>query len=546
MIELHVLYVEDTDEQFLYYSDTLKRILQTEFGINILLSRAKAVEEALNVLRTSPLAFKIVIADMLFYVPGRPVPVTRGLDVLRAASRAGGSVVVALTQGDTVYNPDLERDAKQAGARVYRLHAQLNGDGNWERFCEEIYSALLEMGLIADQMKLKLEDSDPRLEHAVSEVGERNLKRLYEDLFSKAERPAEVTVSYVAPGLSGAIVLHCEGRRPGDIKQNHLFKANKNSNALMREVQNRPSGGYRGGLFIEYLPLTPNGLKPRGEWHAIGAVFERGAKTLREWLSVKRSGKVVRDMMHSLFLDDGLARGYSQDLDGNIRVTEALRLTLSRRARGLVSMKELGIIAAEVLGTNWTEVAGKVTVFIKKGNVGSLDHDEIQGMARVVRCHRDLHAANVLVRASRVPGVVIIDTAEVGNAHWATDYARLAVDLLMAAFQGPDAYKFDSLEEWMILCRSVIRRDLSIMPDLLGMGSVTALRWMVESYLDVFEFLRSRSDHSQWEWAYALAGEFVRAAYRLELTAPKRILGLMAASEAIGEVERAYVESRSR
>jgi|GEM_PF-5365347 len=544
MTELHVLYVEDTDEQFVYYSDTLKRVLETEFGITISLRHAREVGEALNFLRASPSAFKIVVADMLFPIPGRTLPVAKGLEVLRAASKIGGSVVVALTQGDLTYNPDLEKNAKQAGAHVFRFHAQLTGDGDWEGFCEEIYSTLLREKLIPDPMKVTLEASDPRLEYVVSEIGEMNLKRLYEDFFPKDDRPSEVIVSYVAPGLSGAIVLHCEGGRPDNIKQNHLFKANKNSEMLMREVRKRPSGGYRGGLFIEYLPVASKGLTPRGEWYAIGAVFERGAETLREWLGAPRSEMSCRDVMHSLFKDDGLARGYAQPLSGDIKVTDSLRLGLSRQARGLVALKELGVIAAQVIGKSWPVISSAVTEYIRKGKVGSLDHDEIRGLAKIVRCHRDLHAANVLVRASRVPSVVIIDTAEVGNAHWATDYSRLAVDLIMAAFQGAEAYKFDSLEEWRSLCLSVTRRDLSLMSTSRGVASITALRWMIESYGEVFDFLASTPGRGQWEWSYALAGEFVRAAYRLELTAPKRLLAFIAAFDAIKEADAAYKEQR--
>jgi hypothetical protein len=542
---ISVLYVEDNDENYNFYSNNMKRVLEAEYGLELTFIQIHDVDAALNVLKTSGAGYKIVVADMLFRQPSKTGLAARGLDVVRAASRSGGILVIALTMGDIEGYPDLKSDAEISGADIFRFHSQLNTHGEWEKVAEDIYSALLEMRIVPDGTTLLTNGDDPKLQYVISEVGEMTLKRLYEDLLPRDIRPTEIVASYVAPGMSGAFVIHCEGRRRGNISQNHIVKLNKSHEILSREVKNRPTGGYRGGLFIEYLHIGERGIPSRAGWHAIGAVFERGAKTLREWLSNDLVHSAIQDVMHSLFMEEGLARGYSQNLsDKSIRVTDALRLSLSRKARILIAAKELTPIAQHTLGESvWEQSFHGITNFVMRARVGSMDDAEFTSLAFICRCHRDLHAGNVLVRATKLPAVVIIDTAEVGNAHWASDYARLAVDLVMSVHdQGAASYRFDSMEEWRTVCRSLIDRT-PLNSDPSQTGALTAISWMVGNFAGVFGFLNGKPDERDWEWCYALATEFLRSAYRLDLTAPKRVLSIVAAWDALTAAENLYKKS---
>jgi len=540
MQSLRALYVEDTSDNYKFYSNYIKR-LPTLAGLSLTIDHSDNVDDALELLKLSPLPYQLVIADLLFQQPGKVGLAARGLEVIRASVRLKTPLVVALTIGDTREFPNLERDSKDAGAHVFRFHSQLNIEGEWDRFGEELYSALLDQNIVADNTHLLFDENDARLLYIVSEVGSTTLKRLYCELFPKAERPQEITASYVVPGLSGAFVIHCEGRRRNDLNQNHLLKLNKTRELLAREVRRRPVGAYRGGLFVEYL--TPEkGIPEHKGWFAIGAVFERGARTLREWLGTRPRRKAVENVMHQLFLDDGLASGYVLDLTEDSQgVGKALAMSLSRKARVLIAIKELGEYARSLSSNGaWKDISSALNMFIRKERFQSLDFGELVESAVLCRCHRDLHAGNILIRATRSPTVVVIDTAEIDDAHWATDYVRLAVDIIMSVYdRGVESYKGDRMRLWLTICEAVLMwKDV---PEESGVnqGAVMALQWMIANLQNVFRFVTA-AEKAKWhfEWCCAIAIESLRASYRIDLPPPKRILGLFAGYHALATAEK--------
>jgi len=156
----------------------------------------------------------------------------------------------------------------------------------------------------------------------------------------------------------------------------------------------------------------------------------------------------------------------------------------------------------------------------------------------------------VLVYGGRHPEPTLIDASRFGHAHWATDPARLAVDLLMHSVDpGAESMFFTGFERWRDLAVRLGRLEplLEPAPDVVtttspdaaaaaGDGTaaaLAALNWLTGNVrafcpgLSGDEEYRARA----WEWHTALARYLLRSTYDHEITVPKRALAIVAAHD---------------
>jgi len=137
--ELHALVVEDELILREKICENLRLALQ-DFDIELTYDSVDGVEPAKDVLRRGQGRFGLVVVDMLWDAVGGGID-ARGLEVIQQAAKTRGVVIVALSIGDTQRFPELEHDARAAGAHVFRYKMSLAAaakTGGWEGLAAEI------------------------------------------------------------------------------------------------------------------------------------------------------------------------------------------------------------------------------------------------------------------------------------------------------------------------------------------------------------------------------------------------------------------------
>jgi Phosphotransferase enzyme family len=570
MDTIQALFLDNDDDAFETYSRHMKFYWRQLFKSEINFTHEKTIEGALAELELPENKYQLLISDMLFPPMDEPNAPSerhepRALEVLKIARKKEKLLIVGLSIGSTRFKR-LHEDAVRDGAHLFKYRNEIvspQGMGI-EGFCQEIYGHLLQMEIIKDSVELKYNDKEPKIAYIVSEISVAVLKSLYKQLLEEQGSPEHLEAKYLAPGMSGAFVLKVEAKVPRQPPVSHLLKVSRSKERLLKELRNYPkSGPYSNRLLVQYLGSDKSGIPQVGEWFAIGAVFEPDAKTIRQWLLDKPEPGEIANVMHSLFLGGGLRKGCTTDLGdkGNaLSVVEALSPNLSRQARiheALEEFKEV-IIAPELGGeTDWDQKASLITRFLSSQQIGIISAKETPDECYMCLCHGDLHSRNVLVTAEPTPVAIIIDTSEFGIYHWAVDYVRLLVDLVLASYdQGVRSHLWNHIAHWREVAQSIVRLNI-LSPDLRDGGTqdgttattnlsvVTAIQWMTANVANVCPAIENEQDLKirMWELQLALAVEFMRGSYRLDLTVPKRVFSLLAAYDALLAAEASFKET---
>jgi hypothetical protein len=367
----------------------------------------------------------------------------------------------------------------------------------------------------------------------MSSITEETVKALVVKVLN-TDRIEKIGVSYVAPGASGAIPLRIHVHRPTNVVEGFLLKVSKDRDRLKRELANVPLSEYGSRLIVKYL--QPNDASPAESngWSAIASVFEDDAVTFQAWLHRQPSPQEV-DSVLALLFKDGLSRAYSGTRT-QAAVISFLTRHLSRVARISEAVEKLhDVISDPELGgiPDWTAQEKVVKMFLK-GHLGSSDVQGLPNEYYQCQCHGDLHCRNVLVTTTSPPGPLIIDAAEFGLYHWATDYARFAVDILLSSYDlGSDAYKWNHLSNWRKVANQLINLE-PLEADDDHAASRAALNYLIKNVsLICPQMSDAMINRHKWELQLVLAMEFLRGSYRTEVTDPKKVLGIVACHDAL-------------
>ena len=187
-------------------------------------------------------------------------------------------------------------------------------------------------------------------------------------------------------------------------------------------------------------------------------------------------------------------------------------------------------------------MASRLNRYLLYQQLGVRNANETPTECFVCQCHGDLHSRNILVSTVSPPTPIIIDWSDYEASHWAVDYARLLVDLLLSAYDaGPVSYEWSHIARWRELARGVVAGN--VLPDD-GHDSNrlvrTAVNWMITNIGAACPAVESVQDLNarRWEWQLALAVEFMRGGYSLGLTTPKRVFALLASADTITAAEQ--------
>lgn len=453
-----------------------------------------------------------------------------GIDLIELARINQQCVIVAVTATAPHFYPLLKESAYKAGADLVVVRSEFDETARFRQLCNEIHEKCVEKNIIRDEVPLAKEPN-PKLDYIISQIGENNIRVLYKKTLPSVMKVTKIEANYLAPGLSGAFVLKMRAFEEGQPTATHLLKINQDADMLKKEISNRPLLGRYKKLFINYLQNSDNlGALPKADrWFAISAVFENNSLTLRDWLNKSQDSNSIEEVLKTLLYSEreGLAIGYSELTSQCCVISEGLNLTPSRRVRIIMSLEELKEIWAHPDLGNDLEADKEY----ERINNFLLKRDEFwnETVFSFAPCHGDFHTRNILVDIAGPPKPTIIDTAEFGSYHWSTDYVRLIVDLILTSFDfGVDSFLWKNLPEWNAISKSIINSQKITAPSKDNKSVIITINWLIENQKKIFTFMKSREDlkQLQWELQLSLAIEYLRGAYRTDLSTPKRILAL--------------------
>lgn len=568
---MRVLFLDNDVNMYEVFWDNIQAYWSDLYGDKLECDFVQNIKEARSKLDSPSGTYQILIADMLFPPLLNPKAETElheplGLEAIKMAKKKEKLLIVAISIGSPQQHPNLKDDALDAGAHIFKYRGELakRPDQAFPAFCDEIHERLLREGILPDEVNLE-HSQDPRIDYVIAEVGEKVIKSLYKQVLRGRLFPNTIRATYLTPGLSGAFVLKMEAAQENKPVVRHLFKLAKDKEILSKEIRNYPmTGVYSSSLIVKYVDLYESKIARVNDWHAIAAVFEEDAKSLRDWLYLPSNSGKVSEVLNSLFLEGGLTRGYETfDRSDPQSAIDALSPNPSRKARILDALAhfEEAIIHPRLGGdAEWKEKVAELKQFLKLKRIKDISPEE--AIEHCYRCqnHGDLHSRNILVTTGGSPKALIIDTAEFNTYHWATDYVRLLVDLTVTVYDyGVPSYQWENIAHWSKLAYAIISRDtLSVdvgdmhrtnaSSSISNVPALEAIQWLIDNISVICPAVAVKEDFikRRWELDLALAVEFMRAAYRVDLTAPKRVFSLLSAYTALSRSEVSFLEAFPR
>jgi hypothetical protein len=486
-----------------------------------------------------------------------------GLNVIcDARERFPGAYILALSGGDA-HRPGLLDEARRNGAhralRRYEFSVDAR-DNSPMAIATEIHNHLLDTGATAP-IAVTYDEFDPDIQALVHAIGESTLCRLYARILQAAGRTTRnMSLGYIATNYSGGAVCAVTAALDNSgVRTHHVLKVSLDKEALTREAQRGAHAASltRPALLARQAPPYPVG--PVNGWYALASQLQGSALTLRDWLARGASDAAVEDVFAALFTD-GLGGVYADTVHEIDSPAELLRTPYYRQRRVVYAIKELSPVLTHADGCRLPEsvveeLSEQLAAYATEGRIGPVRRMSQPTYAAFG--HGDLIGTKVLVYEGRHPEPTMIDASRFGDAHWATDPARLAVDLLMHSVDpGAPSMFFTGFERWRdVAARLGALRPLfdpsedaaARVPDPEaetgdGTGAaLAALNWLTGNLRAFCPGLSGDEEYRAhaWEWHAALARYLLRSTYNPEITVPKRALAIVAAHDQLAAAAQA-------
>lgn len=552
MNSLRVLFFDDNQEDYesvwkrfsfywKQYYDSIELIHNPEIDY------MNKTEEVFDILASDKFNYQLCLVDLLAPSTFSSGKENIGESVIKEIRKKSNCIIVAISIGNNIEFPELEKETvKEEGADYFVPRQYLKKEEKYKLIYDFIIEKCLERNIIKDSIKLD-HNQEPKINYIISEIGENNIKSLYKQVLPRGIEIEGIKANYLTPGLSGAYVLQMNVDEKNKGTASHLLKINRDKKILLREINNRPIlGRYSPKLFINYLQIDEDKCPYSDNWYAIGAEFASNTSTLRDWLNFNTNQSDVSFVLENVFFNEGMSIGYSNPRLVASTIPTDLNLSESRIARILISLEELKEVCLhKELGkdSNWEVKSDKLRDFLINKNVFNIDKNLFPNELFICQCHGDFHARNILVNKNGKPFPTIIDTAEFGPFHWATDYVRLTIDFLLSSFDfGVSSHLWDRLPKWLTISKSFIELKEITYPQISRNSLLIAINWMTRNLGKLFPFVsteRSLQEY-KWELQLSMAIEFLRGAYRVDITVPKRVLALQSAYFALEEAENSF------
>jgi CheY-like chemotaxis protein len=540
--QIRALVVDDRQKLI----DSVMTRIGGEIGWHVDWVHATDVDEGRRLIASPNTPFDLVVADLMFPredIPDQSEP--RGLELISDAShRSSRTFILAISVGSE-HMPDLMYQARQLGAHhvVRRIEfSTASSVHSPAAIAAEIREHLLDNGAVAT-CQVTADQHDPGIQGLLHQVGEPTVARLYAKVLEAGGHQADrIDLLFLAPGASGAEVCAVTAHVDGSRRVSHILKLSQVKDLLAREAERgkRAAQVFPPNLVIQHQPQHAVG--PVNGWYALGGPFMGRATTLRGWLlSGQPSPAAVGDVMEELFVD-GLADVYAEGRSESTEPLGSFAFTPYRQQRILKVLDDLKEAIQRddggALDGDVAVLARDLRTFVTERRLpGGIPQRDISPETYVCYQHGDLHAGNVLVSTGLRNRPLLIDTSHCGTAHWATDPARLAVDLLMRCVDaGTESMLFTGFATW----RELAIRFGAGEPELSAVtatpatrAALAALSWLPANLHRVTPVMEPGLAQSRyrWEWHMALARNLLRSTYYNDIPHAKRALALVAAHD---------------
>lgn len=495
-------------------------------------------QDALPVLAGAINPPHVVISEIRFPTSIAPEQGSAPLrtDVLATAATAGVPVRLALTRWVTAPPVPLREEAAIAGTSSFQYKEELRSAGAFRELCQRIYRGLVEVGAI-EHLPVSYARSDLLTKSAISEVGAGTIAWLYSQLFP-SHRADHLELKLITPGASGAYLMRVQAEQPA------LIKFSRDRFELAQQVEGQPVAGQLSSrVYLDITPHTPREIPGSMGWYAVAYAYDEALLTLRDWLFGDPPKEDVKTFVQTLFLQNGLTGFYEASVRSTLApaVMDALRPSLVTRAAFAREARALQPLIEEVGALGSHDYAGaidRLDGFINAGQVGA--EPSPSGVMQY-RCHGDLRSDNILVTHSGAMPVLIDLRGR--YCHWASDVARLLVDLMVTCYDGPVAmHRWERVNLWVdLLTALAARRDVAPLlehPHDSG-PSLTAASWLSSNLETICPVIRSRLDAATalWEFQAAVCMELLTAVARLDVSPPKRVASFLSALQVLDMAE---------
>ena len=514
------------------------------------------------IITSDPAQFDLFVIDLLFkradlgddhYEP-------RGFELIaEARERFPDAYILAISSGDqNGSRPDMFEDAKRSGARRAIRRGEFSIDSRENSpaaIAAEIHAHLLDTGT-ASAIQVVAEDHDPNIQSVVYEAGGRvTLSRLYSRALAAAggHSTRVMEIGYLAPGASGAFVCAVDAYLEDvEAPVHHVLKISPDRDALIREAERGDVAAtvLPARLVIRQQPERPVG--PVNGWYGLVSQLQSRATTLRGWLRTGPSRRSVYNLFESLF-SDGLGTMYHETHVEAGPATDLVHVPVHRQPFVLHALAELAPVITHREGCGLPDVSQlteDITAFVTDKRIGNATRRRLSQPSYATHAHGDLHAANILVTVGRRPAPLLIDLNKFGRAHWATDPARLAVDLLMRNVDsGAYSMFFSGFPTWRDQLALVGRLEpirVTASDSEANRAAVDAVNWLTGNLRAFCPTVKSDGDFAKhrWEWHVALAVCLLRMTHRLTTPGPKRATAAVAAHDQLIEAANAIPEQQ--
>lgn len=425
------------------------------------------------------------------------------------------------------------------------FRSQLNdGDGEWsyDRLAAKIRRHVLTHEH-APTDHLKFDENDPGIVSILESLGgppdgrQRGAKIAY-NLAMRCLDPIDTRnpvfqLSYLAPGRSGAYVCRVGLFGDNQPEQAFVLKIGLDARALQQELAaNRQAAkALREQSLVQITGEVQS--DPSGYSAIIARVAEQ-TRTMSAWLAGDATPEQARDIANMLFGEE-LSRLAVEEVKAERPLTDWLKSPAITTLRVEAELDRIGAILGHPAGaarTDATQIRDTILAFTQTGTLPVADPRRLNGSAVYVRGFGDLHSSNVLIQTGRHPRPILIDASGYGSHHWATDSARLMVDVfLRVRAPGLPAMLWEDFDD-------SVRTSISLCPRCTG--GIPFEDMPVDHFLDEvvsglpenlrFEPLGLGEQIWHWQWHVGLAKEFLRQGCHADLTLPRSVLAFVAAS----------------
>lgn len=526
--------------------ESMKARIGREISWEVDWETATDVDEGVRLIASSTPPFDLVIADLMFPREDFPEHEPRGLRLIQEASRRSPHTFILAISIGPEHVHDLMDRARQLGAHHVVRRSEFSTESSVHSptaIAREIQEHLLDNGTVPT-CEVSADQHDPGIQGLLYQVGEATVARLNAKILESGGHQAErIELRFLTPGASGAAVCAVTAHLAGGGSVSHILKLSRAKGQLVREADRGKLAArvFPPNLVIQHRPQHTVG--PVNGWYALSGPFTGRAVTMRSWLRRARpSPAAVGDLMEELFVDglgdvyaDGRSRpddpsaGFAFRPHGQQRILQVLdELTeaLRRDDGGALGEEETAVLVRDVRA-----------FVLDRRLPNRIPCADISGDTYACYQHGDLHAGNVLVFAGRHNRPLLIDTSHCDTAHWATDLACLAADLLMRSVDaGTESMLFTGFRTWRKLAARFGNGESDLPAQTqtpATSAALTALSWLAANLSRVTPALQPGLDQSgyRWEWHTALARSLLRATYHADIPHAKRALAFVAAHD---------------